>query len=142
MGDGVVPEYLQASIPIKVRKPKKRVVKKSVSEQEVDVAHEGADALSDITVPATTQGPVTTSVTPESAKPAATEPDVATEPSGESTTSEDNNKHRPKITVVDATLEELKAATKVMEWKPSSDAFLGSNIHSKNRATHTATTDI
>jgi hypothetical protein len=87
-------------LPIKVRKPK-RVVKKSVSEQEVDVAHTKVPISRTSTVPATTQGPVTTSHT-RSMKPA-TEPDVATEPSGESTTSEDNNKHRPKITVVDAT---------------------------------------
>jgi hypothetical protein len=67
----------------------------------------------------------------------ATEPDVATEPSGESTTSEDNNKHRPKITVVDATLKSLKQQSNGMD---SSDAFLGS-IHGKTEL-RTLQTDI
>jgi NADH:ubiquinone oxidoreductase subunit D len=123
MADGI-PEYLQTATHVKTRKPRKRVLKRSaVDEGETPVTvPEAPTNATTITKPVTVPETVTNTITkPQVSAPVTPVVSALVEaPHG--------------ITVVDATLDELKEAMRKKIWTPSYDTFFGVDIVAKNKA--------
>lgn len=120
MADGI-PEYLQTATQVKTRKPRKRVVKKPVV--------------------AKSDAPLESSATPITPSVPAQEPSVSTHVQKASVSLPTSTpiastpvEVPASVTVVDATLEELKEAMRKKIWTPSADTFFGVDIVAKNKA--------
>jgi hypothetical protein len=139
MADGI-PEYLQTATHVKTRKPRKRVLKRSVVDEgeTPDTVPEAPTNATTITKPVTVPEAPTNATTitkpvtvPETVTNTITKPQVSA-PVTPVVSALVEAPHG--ITVVDATLDELKEAMRKKIWTPSSDTFFGVDIVAKNKA--------